>query len=46
VGRINLDELKEEDETRNKNYVWEKPLIIGGRTISTPKPKINKEKEA
>ena len=45
MARINLDELRKEDEMRNKNYVWKKPLVIGGRTINTPKPKINKDRK-
>ena len=35
MARINLDELKKEDEIRNKHYVWLKPLIIGGRIIKS-----------
>jgi hypothetical protein len=33
--RIDLDALRKDIEARNKKYVWEKPLIIGGRIIQS-----------
>lgn len=28
MARINLDEIREDEEIRNKAYVWKKPLIL------------------
>ena len=33
MARINLDELRKEEEMRKKDYVWKKPLTLGGRKI-------------
>jgi len=40
MARINLDEIRKEEESRNKKYVWEKDLIFNGRIIKD----IRKEK--
>lgn len=33
MGRVNIEELRKEEELRDKPYVWKKPLIIGGKVI-------------
>lgn len=41
MARINLDDLRKEDEERKKIYVWNKPLTILGKKIQNTKT-INK----
>jgi hypothetical protein len=35
AGRVNIEELRKEEEIKNKKYVWKKPLIIAGRVIES-----------
>lgn len=45
MARINLEELRKEEEMRKKKYVWEKPLIICGRVIKSMFKDNNQEKK-
>ena len=33
MARVNMEELRKEEESRNKEYIWEKDLIFNGRVI-------------
>ncbi len=44
MSRINLQKMKEDEECRNRDYVWKKPLVIGNRTIKSSKDKKNERR--
>lgn len=36
MARINLQKFKEDDEIREKDYCWKKPLILCGKIFPQP----------